>query len=70
MQIANPVYDVVFKYLMDGNSIAKKIISLIIGEKIESLDLEPTEFSDDMDRVNRSLTVYRLDFAATIRLPE
>ena len=35
MQIANPVYDVVFKYLMHDNSIAKKIISLIIDEEIE-----------------------------------
>ncbi|MCI5149079.1 MAG: hypothetical protein D3916_06795 [Candidatus Electrothrix sp. MAN1_4] len=70
VQIANPVYDVVFKYLMDDNSIAKKIISLIIGEEIERLDFQPTEYSDDVDKGNRSLTVYRLDFAATVRLPD
>ncbi len=70
MQIANPVYDVVFKYLMDDNTIAKKIISLIIGEEIERLDFQPTEYSDDVDKGNRSLTVYRLDFAATVRLPD
>jgi hypothetical protein len=71
MQIANPVYDVVFKYLMHDNTIAKKIISLIIGEEIETLDFQPTEYSDDVDKGNRgSLTVYRLDFAATIRLPD
>ncbi|XCN73449.1 MAG: hypothetical protein Q3M24_01480 [Candidatus Electrothrix aestuarii] len=70
MQIANPVYDVVFKYLMDDNSVAKKIISLIIGEEIESLEFQPTEYSDDVDKGNRSLTVYRLDFAATVRLPD
>jgi len=70
MQIANPVYDVVFKYLMADNSIAKKIISLIIGEEIESLDLQPTEYSNDAEKGNRSLTVYRLDFAATVRLPD
>ncbi|WP_339137938.1 MAG: hypothetical protein WGN25_07085 [Candidatus Electrothrix sp. GW3-4] len=70
MQIANPVYDVVFKYLMADNSIAKKIISLIIGEEIENLDFQPTEYSDDVDKGNRSLTVYRLDFAATVRLPD
>ncbi|MCI5144665.1 MAG: hypothetical protein D3923_03865 [Candidatus Electrothrix sp. AR3] len=70
MQIANPVYDIVFKYLMDDNTIAKKIISLIIGEEIERLDFQPTEYSDDVDKGNRSLTVYRLDFAATVRLPD
>ena len=70
MQIANPVYDVVFKYLMDDNSIAKKIISLIIGEEIDSLEFQPTEYSDNIDKERKSLTVYRLDFAATIRLPD
>ena len=70
MQIANPVYDVVFKYLMNDNSIARKIISLIIGEEIETLDFQPTEYSDDVDKGRDSLTVYRLDFAATIRLPD
>ncbi len=70
MQIANPVYDVVFKYLMNDNNIAKKIISLIIGEEIETLDFQPTEYSDDVDKGNKSLTVYRLDFAATIRLED
>ncbi len=70
MQIANPVYDVVFKYLMNDNSIAKKIISLIIGEEIATLDFQPTEYSDDVDKGRDSLTVYRLDFAATIQLPD
>ena len=70
MQIANPVYDVVFKYLMNDNNIAKKIISLIIGEEIETLDFQPTEYSNDVDKGNKSLTVYRLDFAATIQLPD
>jgi len=70
MQIANPVYDVVFKYLMDDNDIARKIISLIIGEEIETLDFKPTEYSDDVEKEKKSLTVYRLDFAATIRLPD
>ena len=34
MQIANPIYDVVFKYLMDDNQIAKLMLSAIIGEEI------------------------------------
>jgi len=29
IQIANPIYDVVFKYLMEDNKIAKLIISTI-----------------------------------------
>jgi len=68
MHIANPIYDVVFKYLMDDNKIAKLIISTIIGEEIETLDFRPTEYRSDIER--RSLTVYRLDFIAKIKTPE
>lgn len=38
MQIANPIYDAVFKYLMEDSQIAKLLISSIIGEKVLSLD--------------------------------
>lgn len=63
-QIANPIYDVVFKYLMEDNKIAKLVISSIIGEEIESLELRPQEHTATI----QSQTVYRLDFAATIRI--
>lgn len=65
MQIANPIYDVVFKYLLDDNRIAKLIISAIIGEEIKELDFRPTEYRSDIER--KSLTVYRLDFTAKIK---
>ena len=70
MQIANPIYDVVFKYLMEDAKIAKLLISSIIGEEIEALVFRPQEFTADIDtglegRIGL-LTVYRLDFSATI----
>lgn len=68
MQIANPIYDVVFKYLMDDNRIAKLIISAIIGEEIETLNFRPTEYRSDIER--KSLTIYRLDFSAKIKTPD
>ena len=66
--IANPIYDVVFKYLMEDVDIAKLILSTIIDEEIESLDFSPQESTIIIE--NRSLTVYRLDFSANIRLPD
>ena len=73
MQIANPIYDVVFKYLMEDAKIAKLLISSIIGEEIESLDFRPQEFTADIDTGLEGrfglLTVYRLDFSATINTP-
>ncbi len=65
-KIANPIYDVVFKYLMSDNKIAKLLISDLLGVKINSLDLRPQEFSADAE--NRTLTVYRVDFKAEIEL--
>lgn len=77
MKIANPIYDVVFKYLMDDNKIAKLVISKIIGEEIELLDFQPKENIVKIDRPlaendnpNASFTVYRLDFAAKIKLTD
>ncbi len=43
MQIANPIYDTVFKYLMEDLEIAKLIISTIIGEEIEVIEFLPQE---------------------------
>lgn len=65
MQIANPIYDVVFKYLMDDSKIAKLLISTITGEKIISLNFLPQESVVELK--HPSLTVYRLDFSAKIQ---
>lgn len=72
MQIANPIYDVVFKYLMEDAKIAKLMISSIIGEEVESLDFRPQEFTTNLETgkfngIIDTLTVYRLDFSATIK---
>jgi len=65
MQIANPIYDAVFKYLMDDNRVAKLLISKIIGEEIELLEFQPLENRIDVE--HRTFTIYRLDFSARIR---
>ncbi len=81
MQIANPIYDSVFNYLMEDISAANVILSSIIGEEIEILALSPQEFTTDMDksmsrpkkRKKRTqdtmnfFSVYRLDFKAKIK---
>ena len=77
MEIANPIYDVAFKYLMEDSKVAKLLISSIIGEEIEELTFKPQEFTKNIpfDKLTyRSnvgcLTVYRVDFSATIKTPE
>ncbi|TAD98895.1 MAG: hypothetical protein EAZ97_10260, partial [Bacteroidetes bacterium] len=48
MLIANPIYDVVFKYLMDDNKVAKLLISSIIDMEVLDLDFQPQEFIADL----------------------
>jgi hypothetical protein len=73
MQIANPIYDVVFKYMMEDNMVAKLLISSIIGEDVVDLEPKPQEHTREKDKAKGeipNLTVYRLDFSAKIQLSE
>ena len=72
VEIANPIYDVVFKYMMEDNAVAKLLVSSIIGEEIVSLDPNPQEYTVEKKNPdeNKTLTVYRLDFAAKIKTQE
>jgi chemotaxis protein histidine kinase CheA len=73
MIIANPIYDVVFKYMMEDGKIAKLVLSSIIGENIEKLRFLPQEFIGEKENKRKSrtsLTVYRLDFSAQIKTEE
>ena len=74
MQIANPIYDTVFKYMMSDSKVAKVFLSAIIGEKIAKLDFTSTEYTlkADVDKrqINRTLeqiVVCRFDFSAKIK---
>ena len=80
VSIANPIYDVVFKYLMDDSKVAKLLLSAIIGEEIVDLQFRPQEYLSDfsVDEVVEDkpaekgvkLAVYRLDFSARIKTPD
>ncbi len=43
MLIANPMYDVVFKYMMDDNKVARLFLGAILGEEITELEFKPQE---------------------------
>jgi hypothetical protein len=65
MIIANPIYDSVFKFLMEDTKVAKRFLSILIGEEIISLELRPQEQTVKSPR--HFVTVYRLDFKAIIK---
>lgn len=64
MKIANPIYDVVFKYMMKDNLVARLLLSAIIGEEIVELQFQPKELPLSL---HESITVLRMDFKAIIR---
>ena len=65
MIIANPIYDVVFKRLMENDKVAKFFIGTLLDEVVESVELKPQEFTY-VDQL-AGLAVFRLDFIAVIQ---
>ena len=65
MLIANPIYDTVFKKMMENERVAKFFIGTLLEQQIESVEVKPQEFTytDEM----AGLAVFRLDFIATIK---
>ncbi len=45
MIIANPIYDVMFKYLLEDMEIARELLSTILGEEVQSLEVKHQETS-------------------------
>jgi hypothetical protein len=68
MIIANPIYDTVFKYLMEDADIAKGLLSMILNVEIMELTVKPQETTSEMPlSESRNLSIYRLDFIAIIK---
>ena len=65
MVIANPLFDVVFKRMMENEKVAKFFIGTLFGETIEKIEVKPQEFTYT-DEI-AGLAVFRLDFIATIK---
>lgn len=65
MLIANPIYDVVFKRMMENERVAKFFIGTLLEQTIETVEVKPQEFTYT-DKLS-ALAVFRLDFIATIK---
>ena len=62
--VANPLYDAVFKYLMEGNRIAKTILSALLKKKVIDVKIRRNEYANLTRR--ESISMFRIDFAATV----
>ena len=71
MRIANPIYDVVFKYLLDDEKVARLLLSALLGKEVLALKFRPTEVRHEAPGADGAqLLVLRMDFAATVRLED
>jgi hypothetical protein len=66
--IANPIYDEVFKYMMEDKKAANNFISTILNEDVVKLTPAPQEYVKKLDKIpEKSWSVQRLDYIAHIR---
>ena len=68
MIIANPIYDIVFKKLMEHRDIARGVLERILETKITEFDFASQEHTAATR--DRQLTFFRLDFKARIKTHE
>ena len=61
--IANPIYDVVFKFLMEDKKVAKILLSALLKKEILELEMRRHEYTS-MEQTRISL--FRIDFSARL----
>lgn len=64
IQIANPIYDSVFKYLMEDERIAKIILSALLKKEILSVEARRHEYTNGQ---RDKISMFRIDFAARVK---
>ena len=62
--IANPIYDAVFKFLMEDERIARVILSALLKKDVVELSVRRNEYSNTS---RAEVSMFRLDFNARVR---
>lgn len=62
--IANPIYDVVFKCMMENMQVAKILLSALLKREIIELEFGRNEFSKS---IGANISLFRIDFSALVR---
>ncbi len=64
MEVANPIYDAVFKFLMEDDRVARTILTALLKKVVLSVKMRPHEYSNSR---KESVSMFRIDFAANVR---
>lgn len=63
LHIANPIYDIVFKYMMEDERVARIILSALLKKEITEVTIRRNEYSNS---TRDTLSIFRIDFGATV----
>ena len=64
ISVANPIYDAVFKYLMEDNRIAKTVLSALLKREVAEVEMRKHEYTNG---TRDKISMFRIDFGAKVR---
>ena len=64
IRVANPIYDAVFKFLMEDNRVAKTVLSALLKREVAEVDVRKHEYTNGS---RDKISMFRIDFGAKIR---
>ena len=64
IRVANPIYDSVFKYLMEDERIARTILSALLKKEVVEVQIRRNEYTNGY---RDNISMFRIDFGARVR---
>ena len=64
IRVANPIYDSVFKYLMEDERIARTVLSALLKKEVAEVQIRRNEYTNGY---RDNISMFRIDFEARIR---
>ena len=64
IHIANPIYDSVFKYLIEDERIARTLLSALLKKEVVEVHVRRHEYTNGS---RDKISMFRIDFAAQVR---
>ena len=64
IHVANPIYDSVFKYLMEDERIARTLLSALLKKEVVEVQIRRNEYTNGF---RDNISMFRIDFGARIR---
>ena len=62
--VANPIYDCVFKYLMEDERVAKTLLTALLKKEVVSVEMRRHEHTNT---TRNDISMFRIDFAARVK---